>query len=400
MKRIIGLLLVLVTVSTITSCFFEPSIGFEKINNTNYSDKVKFYCINDLLWVIDRDKLFCVDPNNGQPLEFVELPGIPIDSVASMVESSYLSMTFKTNEGYIYKDYICSNKEPYIKENKTMSVDGSLLVKIDCSNLDKVFILQNESKTTLSYYENYKLVDKITFDKKMLVESLNTNILFAAYDGKILNYIGFKKGKFVQNFHPTGYNAPFSWGILTDDFDKCLLSTNMDLILLYNGKSIYRIELFFDTKMAKTIDMPSEINSITRGSSMFHLLGCQDGVYLLDDLKQDPIRIIDEALMPLGDTYALGLSGGDFSIAGNQTGDGYKIVGIKSNQLYNDNNSTKPLQPTIVGFDNLPKRTYSAGIANENDGFRIYAFTSEGLFKSDEIFHDDLMEKFRKEPAK
>lgn len=245
MRKALGLLLALVTVFALTSCLLDSHIGFEKINDINYHVKTKFFCINDLLWVIDRDKLVCVDPNNGQMLEFVELPWIPVDSVSNMLETSDLSMIFKTNEGCLYKDYSCSNKKPYIKENKTMPVDGSSFLKLDGSYLDEVFILQNESKTSLSYYDNYKLIDKITFDKKTLVESLVANILFAVYDGKILNYIGFKNGKFIQNYQPTDYKAPFSWEIPTNDFEKCLLSTNLDLILLYNGKSIYRVELFF-----------------------------------------------------------------------------------------------------------------------------------------------------------
>lgn len=399
MRKVLGLLLALVTVFASTSCLLDSRIEFEKINDINYHEKTKFYCINDLLWVIDRDKLVCVDPNNGQMLEFVELPGIPVDSAANMLETSDLSMIFKTNEGYLYKDYSCSNKKPYIKENKTMSVDGSLFLKSGCSYLDKVFILQNELKTSLSYYDNYKLIDKISFNQKTLVESLDTNTLFAAYDGKILNYIGFKNGKFMQNYQPTDYKAPFSWEIPTDDFEKCLLSSNTDLIMAYNGKSIYRVELFFNTKMAKTIDMPSTINSIAKGG-MIHIFGCQDGVYLLDDLKQDPIKIMDEALTPLGDNQTLGFFGGDFSIAGKEIGDKFKLVGIKKSRLYGDKNLTKPLQPTIVGFDDLPKETFAVGIGEIDYGYRVYGFTSEGLFRSDEIFHDDFAEKTFKELKK
>jgi hypothetical protein len=397
MKKILMITVVLMMISFFSSCMFKNHYKFEIIKTESFSKNTKFFAFNNLLWVIDRDKLVCVDPDNGEMKEYVDLPGYPTDIAVQLVKDTSLSMIFNTKEGFLYKDYVTSNKMPHIKENKTIFINGSNFVKQDDSSfLYSKFFVTDNNLLSLSYYENYQLKDSIKFKSTTLLKASYSNQL-VAYDGHKLSFIDVKNGKLFKIYKPDIDGIPNSWEMPADDIKDCFLSTDLDYIQVYNGKSIYKVESFFQTSISKT-DFPSRVTSFSQGS-MTHILGCEDGLYFMHNLKPEPVKLLDDRIRPIGDAKNLSLFDGSFAIAGEAIGERFKLVGIRENGMFTqeDRNSDKPFPPSIVTFDDLPEGTFAVGLAEIKYDLRVYAFTAHGLFRSEVIYHDSYMENMLKD---
>lgn len=401
MKKIFIIAVIFAMLTPLVSCGQKTHFKFEKIRNANFREKTQFFAFNDLIYVIDRDKLVCMNPDNGQMLESVNLPGYPTDFSKSLMKTSDVSMIFKTKEGYIYKDYNLYNKKPYFKENKTMSVIGSsFLSQPKYYDGSMEFFIVNDSKTLLSYYKNYKLIDKIEFENKTITKILYDNKVLAAYDGKMLSQIGIEKDKLIKKYRPLGHPNVKEWSIRADDINECILSTDTSFVLVYNGKSFYRFDLWFETRTVETVNMVSKVNSVSKGSD-FHLVGCDDGLYLMRNFKPELVKVADMKLDTIGNSEYLFMDS-EFCIAGARIGEAYKIVGIRNHTVDEFNNHSKrPSFPDILNFDDLPEGTFAVGLAYVNFDLRVYAFTATGYYRSEVIYHDSHMEELMKDiPSK
>lgn len=392
MKKLLIVAIIFAMLTPLVSCGQKTHFKFEKIRNANFREKTQFFAFNDLIYVIDRDKLVCMNPETGDMLESVNLPGYPTDCNYSFHGNANLFLIFQINNVYILKSYKLSKNKTYIKEVKSIRVNGSRFI----DNLGFIwtndFFIINEDMTVLSYYKNYIILDEKQYNEKTIIASFRGSYI-ATYNGQVLS---------VFAFNDKGFDDPESslkWSIKSNNIDKCFISTIVDSICVCTGEKIFKVnlsnykktELYFTTK----------INSFAISESLegYNIYGSEDGLYYVDDETSEPINISRDRLSLI--THKQRNQYPPFLLAGAIIGNRYKLVCLEGSSsplnIFPDRNK----QVNILSFDDLPDGTFAVGLAKINYDLRVYAFTATGYYRSEVIFHDSHMEDLLKDlPSK
>ena len=376
----------LLCVSMFTGCFLtgKTHYGFEKIYGAYFSEQTKFFSTYNLIFVIERDKLVCINPDNGEMLDFVELPGYPIDVCKNIIKNADLSMIFSSGKEFVYRDFIFADKKPYIKVNRTSKVMGSQILNNKESFLGNDYLLiGNSSSNSLFLYSanDIKLLDTLQIKKEFKVSMDYGPSVFLIYDGNQLVTAGVEKGKFVMPLTTGEWKNHHKWTIPATDFNRSFLKSDAAYILLYNGSKLYKMTIMGGVgDFEEMVIPPVESVGGLGGNVVF---GCNDGMYYLD-IYSKLVKVSDNVYDVI-DKSVDQFFGDNYSLAGKLIGKNYHLIGLRK-PMFAERKKGEIVLPKIITFDLLPEGTFSVGFARIKNSTYVYAFTSEGLYRSDVLF--------------
>ena len=113
------------------------------------------------------------------------------------------------------------------------------------------------------------------------------------------------------------------------------------------------------------------------------LFGCNDGIYYLD-IYTKPVKISDNVYDIINENVNQSF-GDSYSLAGKLISKNYNLMGFRK-PMFAGGKKGEVVLPTAITFDLLPKGTFCVGFARIKNKTYVYAFTSEGLYRSDVLF--------------
>lgn len=386
MKRIIAVAAIFVMLAPLPSCAQKTHFKFEKIKNAYFREKTQFFAFNDLIYVIDRDKLVCMNPDNGQMVESVDLPGYPTDVKGDQPWKSNLIMTFRSGDFFLFKEYGFNGEKPYITEKKSFNTKGS---KILFAVNDDI-ILYDDQTRMLSGYKSGKIAGSLTLDNPCLVGlssgyviPRNQMSVIEIYDGKYLSFAGFDKDcKIVYPLKEMPRIDIPSKNLA----ESRIIMNGVDVPCIYDGESFNFIvsEDGFKTYKINKVNFPKLLDASCDLLNIYALNN--RGLFIIDYeeptmISDGMFKMIDFARMNDGNEKQLSRM---IYLLGMQVGNTYRVECTVTRGPINLIRGNDNLVQTYT-FDNLPEGTFCVRLAKIKGMIYVYAFTSEGLFRSEVI---------------
>ncbi len=383
MKKILIVAIIFAMLTSLASCGQKTHFKFEKIRNVYFREKTQFFAFNDLIYVIDRDKLVCMNPDNGEMLESVNLPGYFLDIKS---EGSNLYMTFKSGDGFIFKDFGLNGKSSYITEKRSFIVEGTKFLYAYMN----IMVLYDDSSRTLASYKNGKLAGKLVFEKPCSVEATYeayspgyAMCSALVYDGQTLTFAGFD-----DNWRPVyPVKEMPQIKLPSKNFNKSMVVRNdFDAICVYDGESFNFVvtDDNYKTYKINKVNFPN-LESFT--SDALNIYASNNyGLFIIDYVEPTRIsngkfELIDLETLEKGSEEKLPVR---IHLLGMRLGKSYRVECVKTNGPINLIRGNEKIAQTCT-FDELPEGTFCAKFARMKEKMYVYAFTSEGLFRSEPL---------------
>lgn len=386
MKKIIAVAAIFVMLATLSSCTQKTHFKFEKITNANFREKTQFFAFNDLIYVIDRDRLVCMNPDNGQMLESVDLPGYPTDVKEVLLGNSNLKMMFRSGDSFLFKEYGFNGEKPYITEKKSFIAKGSKILFA----VNDDMILYDDQKRTLSGYKSGKITGSLTLDNPCIVGlssgyviPRNQMSVIEVYDGKYLSFAGYDKD--YKIVYPLKEMPRLD--IPSNNFaESRVIMNGVDVPCIYDGESFNFVvsEDDFKTYKINKVNFPKLLDASCDLLNIYALNN--RGLFIIDYeeptmISDGMFKMIDYAKMNDGNEKQLSRM---IYLLGMKVGNTYRVECTVTRGPINFIRDNDNLAQTYT-FDNLPEGTFCAKFARIKGKMYVYAFTSEGLYRSEVI---------------
>jgi hypothetical protein len=196
MKKLFNTFLFVVAITIVVSfcsCGERLSpFSFELVSTQKFSKDIKIFPSYNRIYVLDGEKLVCLDSNNCEMIGTLKLPGTPTDSHFFEYSDTELAFVFSTKEGFVYKEYGFLEKDPYVEEKRSFKILGS---KIECFVKDYAVISNQDRNLFLYNYKDFRLLDSMKMNSDYWLSTNWDDLVL--FDGKRVKLVSVDKGKFT-----------------------------------------------------------------------------------------------------------------------------------------------------------------------------------------------------------